>query len=123
MPQRTHQHAHRGRRVMNVPGRIVSSMRKLGPYVAVALLVPGGSLIALSMWALRRPVGSMNRSRAGTITRTTLKALIVATPLLASCAGSGLYDMSDQWCARHADASAAQCPGNQELAARSASRD
>ena len=29
------------------------SMRKLGTYVAVALVVPGGSLIAFFMWALR----------------------------------------------------------------------
>lgn len=121
MPHSTHQRVNGALRLMNLTGRRVSS--KLGPYVAVALLVPGGSLIALSMWALLRPAGSTNRSRAGAITRTALKALIVATPLLASCASSGLYNMSDQWCARHADATAAQCPGSQELASRSASRD
>jgi hypothetical protein len=29
------------------------SMRKLGTYMAVALIVPGGGLIAFCMWALR----------------------------------------------------------------------
>jgi hypothetical protein len=28
-------------------------MRALGPYAAVELILPGGSLIALSLWALR----------------------------------------------------------------------
>jgi hypothetical protein len=42
---------------------------------------------------------------------------IAVTPLLASCASSGLYNMSDEWCARHADASAAHCPGNQHASA------
>jgi hypothetical protein len=108
-------------------GRLVSPMRTLGPYIAVALLVPGGSLIALSLWAFRRPAGLANRSASGAIpvaiTRTTLKALIAFTPLLASCAGAGLYNMSDQWCARHTQASTAQCPRSQEPNARTASRE
>ena len=31
--------------------RLSGSMRKLGAYAAVALLVPGGSIIAFVMWA------------------------------------------------------------------------
>ncbi|HYM27286.1 MAG TPA: hypothetical protein VET66_04005 [Steroidobacteraceae bacterium] len=31
-------------------------------------------------------------------------------PLLASCASSGLYNMSDEWCAAHVSASASRCP-------------
>jgi hypothetical protein len=31
-------------------------------------------------------------------------------PLLASCASSGLYNMSDEWCAAHMGASASRCP-------------
>jgi hypothetical protein len=34
-------------------GHLSSSMRELGPYAAVALIVPGGSLIAFSLWVLR----------------------------------------------------------------------
>jgi hypothetical protein len=33
--------------------RLGSSLRKLGPYAAIELLLPGGSLIALSLWAIR----------------------------------------------------------------------
>lgn len=112
---------------MNLLGRLVRPMRKVGPYAAVALVVPGGSLIALSLWAYRRPARSANRPRSGAvhlaIVRTTLAAFIALIPLLASCAGPGLFNMSDQWCARHSNATAAHCPGNQELAPRTVSRD
>ena len=47
-------------------------------------------------------------------------ALIAVAPLLASCASSGLYNMSDEWCAKHLDATAARCPENQALAHRTA---
>jgi hypothetical protein len=33
--------------------RVASSLRALGPYAAIELLLPGGSLIALSLWAFR----------------------------------------------------------------------
>ena len=106
---------------------VVSPMRKLAPYVALALIVPGGSLIALSLWALRRPVRRAMHPTSGaiprTITRTALRVLVALTPLLAACASSGLYNMSDQWCARHSEATAAQCPRGQEPAGRSAGRD
>ena len=45
--------------------RLVSVLRELGPYGAMALILPGGSLIALALWmsqhrssgeALRRPL-------------------------------------------------------------------
>jgi hypothetical protein len=39
---------------------------------------------------------------------------IVILPLLASCASSGLYYMSDGWCAAHLQASASRCPEHQE---------
>lgn len=32
---------------------LTGRMRELGPYVAIALIVPGGTLIALGMWAVR----------------------------------------------------------------------
>lgn len=52
-----------------------------------------------------------------------LPALIAVAPLLASCASSGLYNMSNEWCARHVDASAARCPENQGLVRRTAEVD
>lgn len=43
-------------------------------------------------------------------------------PLLASCASSGLYNMSEEWCTQHMDASAARCPENHKLAHRAATQ-
>jgi hypothetical protein len=54
------------------------------------------------------------------LTRTST-ALIAVMPLLASCASWGLYNMSDEWCAKHVDATPAHCPGNHN--ARAAGRD
>jgi hypothetical protein len=39
------------RQPFNSSARLSGSMRKLGAYAAVALLVPGGSIIAFVMWA------------------------------------------------------------------------
>jgi hypothetical protein len=39
---------------------------------------------------------------------------VVIVPLLASCASAGLYNMSDDWCAAHLNASAARCPQHDE---------
>jgi hypothetical protein len=37
--------------------RLATRLRELGPYTAIALLVPGGSLIALAAWTFRhRPL-------------------------------------------------------------------
>jgi len=44
--------------------------------------------------------------------RIVLIAALV--PLLASCASSGLYYMSDSWCAAHPGASLARCPQKNE---------
>src|SRR5437667_11566553 len=54
---------------------------------------------------------------------SSLPAFIVVAPLLASCASSGLYNMSDEWCARNLDATAARRPENQELAHRPTDTD
>ena len=40
--------------------------------------------------------------------RIVLIAVLVAP--LASCASSGLYNMSDEWCAAHQEATVARCP-------------
>jgi len=52
-------------------------MRELGPYAAIALVVPGGSLIALSVWVVQR--------RASTVTdlrRSFAMAAVVAVALI-----------------------------------------
>jgi len=33
--------------------RLASGLRAIGPYAAIELLLPGGSLIALTLWAIR----------------------------------------------------------------------
>jgi hypothetical protein len=35
-------------------GRIATFLRAIGPYAAIELLLPGGSLIALALWLYRR---------------------------------------------------------------------
>jgi hypothetical protein len=40
-------------------------------------------------------------------------AIIAFVPVVASCASSGLYNMSDEWCAVHLDATAPRCPKDQ----------
>ena len=34
--------------------RIVGKLRELGPYMAIELILPGGSLIALALWLYNR---------------------------------------------------------------------
>ena len=58
--------------------------------------------------------------RRHTFSVMTIRALIAVVPLLSSCASSGLYYMSDDWCARHVDASAARCPENRSRAHQTA---
>lgn len=33
--------------------RIATALRAIGPYAAIELLLPGGSLVALSLWGFR----------------------------------------------------------------------
>jgi hypothetical protein len=136
-------------RAMNLPACVAGPMRELGRYAVVALLVPGGCLIALALWAFRhrawltgrvqrwrelqKPVeprfdlaraqesdnqsGECHRfvARGSALSPIRADAAVIALmPLLASCASSGLYNMSDEWCASHLDASAARCPENQK---------
>jgi len=46
--------------------------------------------------------------------KVSLIAFVALAPLLSSCASWGLYNMSDDWCAKHLDASEARCPRGQE---------
>ncbi len=46
-------------------GRLASVLRSLGPYAAIELLVPGGTLIALAVWAFRNRAALAARARRG----------------------------------------------------------
>lgn len=63
------------RRLVNPAPQLSGSMRKLGGYAAVALIVPGGSLIAL-LWAFQQ---------RGWMTPRTWRALFAVVAL-----GTGL---------------------------------
>lgn len=64
------------RRLINPPAQLSGSMRKLGAYAVVALLVPGGSLIACILLASQQ---------RGWLTPRTWRALLAVAAL-----GTGL---------------------------------
>ena len=51
-----------------------------------------------------------------------ITSIVALVPLLASCASSGLYNMSDEWCVAHLSASAARCPTDHERVANNVVR-
>ena len=91
--------------------------------MSVSICVPG--VITLSWYPENKRGDAMKKYKNVVAASffSSLPALIMVAPLLASCASSGLYNMSDEWCARHLDATAARCPENQELAHRTAETD
>ena len=62
----------------------------------------------------RRPTAS--GAPSDDVGRHNMRIALIAVlvPLLASCASSGLYNMSDEWCAAHLDASIARCSRKDE---------
>jgi hypothetical protein len=61
-------------------------------------------------------------------TMRTVLRLLVLVPLLSSCGSGGLFNMSEDWCRAHVNASEARCGTRQERVAernteRSAARD
>ena len=43
---------------------LIAQLREFGPYFALELILPGGTLIALALYALRRRQASWPRGRA-----------------------------------------------------------
>jgi hypothetical protein len=60
---------------------------------------------------------TITRDRRRHRTSMRLTAIVALVPLLASCASSGLYNMSDDWCATHLLASTARCPDHRQAVA------
>jgi hypothetical protein len=52
--------------------RVMRSIRSLGPYVAIELILPGGSIIALALWTYR------HRRAARTSAKTVSSAVVPA---------------------------------------------
>lgn len=42
--------------------RLAAPVRELGPYALIALIIPGGSLIALGAWALRHRAAAQSKA-------------------------------------------------------------
>lgn len=47
----------------------VARLRELAPYAAIELILPGGSLIALSLWYLQRKRTARNQRRGTLVAR------------------------------------------------------
>ncbi len=45
--------------------------------------------------------------------RMRVTVFVAIAPLLSACASSGLYNMTEAWCAQHVSASATRCPDHQ----------
>jgi len=53
--------------------RLATALRALGPYAAIELLLPGGSLVALSVWGFRNRSMLAERARRAFTRRAPLK--------------------------------------------------
>jgi hypothetical protein len=62
-------------------GGLLSLMRKVGPYGAIELLIPGGTLIVLSLWAVRHRSWLVARMRSTLALVATLAAGLLAPQL------------------------------------------
>jgi hypothetical protein len=67
---------------VNLPAYLAPSMRELGRYAVVALIVPGGCLIALAIWAFRHRAWLARRVRHWRLLRSRARPLIHSAPLL-----------------------------------------
>jgi len=64
---------------LNWIGRFATALRELGPYAVVGLLVPGGTLILLSLWAFRHRPWFAARARRGLATVVALGASLMVS--------------------------------------------
>ena len=47
---------------MRIVGWIVSQFRTLGPYLAIELILPGGSIVALLLWLYRHRIAARHEA-------------------------------------------------------------
>ena len=64
---------------LNWIGRFATALRELGPYGVIGLLVPGGTLILVSLWAFRHRLWFAARARRGLATVVALAASLMVT--------------------------------------------
>lgn len=64
--------------VMSLPiANIITCIRRAGPYLAIELILPGGSMIALILWLLRNRA-AVRRSLARVVSRARSGAQFAA---------------------------------------------
>ena len=63
----------------NMPSDILSRLRAMGPYLAVELILPGGTLIALLLWLSQR----FGRARFGPM-HAYVSARLLGRPAIAA---------------------------------------
>ena len=56
-----------GAAVAGFTGRAAALMREFGPYMAIELILPGGTLLAVLLWLCRRYLHGDARSRIGSL--------------------------------------------------------
>lgn len=57
--------------------RLVASIRGLGPYAAMALLLPGGTLIAPCVWLMRHGAGTAIQRRRIAVVVAALSVMLI----------------------------------------------
>jgi len=60
-------------------GRGVVALKSLGPYAAIELILPGGSVLALLLWLYRRHRKSTSTSRTAFLTFDSSVGSLVST--------------------------------------------
>lgn len=64
---------------------IIAGMRHVAPYLAIELILPGGSLVALTLWLLRnRPALRQRLARLQARARAALQLAAMPRPSTAS---------------------------------------
>jgi hypothetical protein len=60
-------------------GRFATALRELGPYAAIGLLLPGGTLILMSLWAFRHRPWFAAHARRGLATVVAIGVSLMVT--------------------------------------------
>ncbi|MGH8181102.1 MAG: hypothetical protein ACRETR_09010 [Steroidobacteraceae bacterium] len=65
--------------------RVIAGIRRVAPYLAIELILPGGSLVALTLWLLKnRPALRQRLARLHSRARTALQLVAIPRPSTAS---------------------------------------
>ena len=74
---------------MQVFSTVAGTFRKLGPYVLLEVLLPGGTLFALALFVYRRPATLRRYVRKARVAAARLLARVRKTTVSCNCPVSG----------------------------------